>query len=37
MIDPDRLAWEASLIAAWGECAARHRLTVEAWPSGEKK
>jgi hypothetical protein len=43
LIDPPRAEWEAELMLAYGDCAARHRLTVEAWPvanvdkSGYKK
>jgi hypothetical protein len=29
-IDPDRLAFEANLIAAYGECAAKHAAAVKA-------
>lgn len=32
LIDPERAAWEAELMLSYGDCAARHRLTVEAWP-----
>ena len=32
LIDPPRAEWEAELLLAYGDCAARHRLTVEAWP-----
>lgn len=31
LIDPDRAEWEAEIIASYGDCAARHRLTVGAW------
>lgn len=32
LIDPERLVWEIMLIAAYGDCAAKHRHMVEAWP-----
>jgi hypothetical protein len=32
LIDPERGAWELALIAAYGDCAGRHRHTVDAWP-----
>ena len=31
LIDPERAVWESALIAAYGDCAVKHRLTVEAW------
>lgn len=31
LIDPDRMQWEADLVYAYGECAARHRAAIEAW------
>jgi hypothetical protein len=34
MTDPERIVWEHNLISAYGDCAARHRLTVDAWPKG---
>lgn len=36
MIDPDRLQWEADVLAAYGDCAVKHRLTVEAWREAVK-
>lgn len=30
LIDPDRVIWEAVLIAMYGDCASRHRATVAA-------
>jgi hypothetical protein len=35
LIDPDRAIWESMLIALYGDCAAKHRYTVEAWPAIE--
>jgi hypothetical protein len=32
LLDPDRTIWENMMIAAYGDCAGRHRATVEAWP-----
>ena len=32
LIDPDRLQWEAEVVAAYADCAARHITTVRAWP-----
>jgi hypothetical protein len=32
LIDPLRAEWEADLLLAYGDCGARHRLTVDAWP-----
>ena len=32
LIDPARAVWELQIIAAYGDCASRHRHTVEAWP-----
>ena len=32
MIDPMRLQWEADLLTAYADCAARHAATVAAWP-----
>lgn len=32
LIDPERLSWELQIIAAYADCAARHRRTVQAWP-----
>ena len=36
LIDPPRAEWEAELLLTYGDCAARHRLTVEAWPETGK-
>ena len=30
-LDPERLEYEADIIALYGECAARHYEAVEAW------
>lgn len=35
LVDPDRSGWELGLLAAYGECAARHRHTVDAWPKSK--
>lgn len=31
LLDPERLLWELGVLSAYGDCAARHRATVEAW------
>lgn len=31
LIDPARALWESEMIAKYGDCAVKHRLTVEAW------
>jgi len=31
-VDPDRAIWENALISQYGDCAGRHRATVDAWP-----
>lgn len=36
LTDPDRGFWEADMIAKYGDCAARHRATVDAWPKHAK-
>jgi hypothetical protein len=36
LIDPLRVEWEAEILLMYGDCAARHRLTVEAWPETGK-
>lgn len=36
LVDPDRLQWEADILAAYADCAIRHRLTVEAWQEAVK-
>ena len=33
--DPARAVWEMDLIAAYGDCAARHLATVKAWPKAD--
>ena len=33
LIDPDRAGWEAELLAAYADCAARHLATVRSWPA----
>ena len=30
-LDPERLEYEAELVAMYGECAARHYKAIEAW------
>lgn len=32
MIDPDRAIWELEIIAKYGDCALKHRMTVSSWP-----
>lgn len=32
LLDPERSLWEEILIATYGECAGRHKRTVQAWP-----
>jgi hypothetical protein len=29
--DPERAIWELEIIAKYGDCALRHRLTIDAW------
>ena len=36
MLDPDRLIWEVEIVSAYGDCAARHRLSIEAWKAAVK-
>ena len=36
LTDPDRATWEIDLIAKYGDCALKHRLTVEAWEEAVK-
>jgi len=31
MTDPDRAIWEIEIIAKYGDCALRHRMTIDAW------
>ena len=31
LIDPARALWESEMIAKYGDCAVKHRLTIEAW------
>jgi hypothetical protein len=35
LVDPERLVWEEQIISQYGDCASRHRLTVEAWPAAK--
>lgn len=37
LIDPDRAQWEADVVYAYMDCAARHRATVEAWKATQPK
>lgn len=37
LIDPDRAIWEIEIMAKYGDCALKHRLTVEAWSKALKK
>lgn len=30
--DPERIIWEMEIIAQYADCAARHRMIVDAWP-----
>lgn len=32
LIDPARIEWEAELLTAYADCAARHLATVNSWP-----
>lgn len=34
--DPDRAIWEATLLAKYADCSAKHRLTVGAWRDAVK-
>lgn len=36
LTDPERAIWELEIIAKYGNCALRHRLTVEAWSKAVK-
>ena len=36
LVDPDRAAWEADVIAIYADCAARHWWTVDAWKNAVK-
>ena len=31
LTDPERAIWEVDIIAKYGDCALRHKMTVEAW------
>lgn len=33
LIDPARAQWEADLIAAYADCAARHAALARSWPT----
>ena len=37
LVDPERVIWEIELVAKYGDCARRHRMTVEAWEEAVKK
>ena len=30
-LDPERLIWEMGVLNAYADCAAKHRMTVDAW------
>lgn len=32
LIDPPRAQWEADVVYAYADCAAKHRALAEAWP-----
>ena len=32
LVDPERSFWEEQIISLYGDCAGRHRATVQAWP-----
>ena len=36
LLDPDRLQWEVDVLAAYEDCAVKHRLTVDAWREAVK-
>jgi hypothetical protein len=36
LTDPERAIWEVEIIAKYGDCALRHRRTVEAWEEAVK-
>lgn len=36
LIDPDRAVWEVDIIAKYGDCALRHKMTVDAWKQAVK-
>ena len=31
LIDPDRLQWGTDVLAAYGDCALKHKLLADAW------
>jgi hypothetical protein len=31
LLDPERVIWEITILTAYADCAARHRLAIEAW------
>jgi hypothetical protein len=35
-VDPERVIWEIDVVAKYGDCALRHRKTVEAWQEAVK-
>jgi len=37
LVDPERVIWEVDTVAKYGDCAMKHRLTVEAWQEAVKK
>lgn len=36
LLDPERGLWEQDTVAKYGDCASKHRNTVEAWPKQGK-
>jgi hypothetical protein len=36
LTDPERAIWEIDIIAKYGDCALRHRRTIEAWEEAVK-
>jgi hypothetical protein len=36
LTDPERAIWEVEIIAKYGDCALRHKMTVDAWTQAAK-
>lgn len=36
LTDPERAIWELEMIAKYGDCAMRHRMTIDAWRDAAK-
>jgi hypothetical protein len=36
LTDPERAIWELEIIAKYGDCALRHKMTVDAWAQAVK-